>query len=105
MFTTATKDSVRDTFENVKADVKDGANRASKDFRNVANNVRNDMSFNNLEGAAHQIGESVHEYVDNATRQINDISNQVGSQIRTNPVQATVVALAVGFLFGVLTRR
>jgi ElaB/YqjD/DUF883 family membrane-anchored ribosome-binding protein len=101
MFTAAPKE----TFNDVKSDIKNGANRVGEEVRRTANNVRNSMNHDSLETTAHNIGQTVHDYIDNATDQINDAGNRVTSEIRNNPVQSTIVALAAGFLVGILARR
>lgn len=98
MFTAATK-------EDIKSDVKNGAARVSNDVRQTAKNVRDDLNKANLEGTVQALGQRVHDYIDSATNEINDASNRLTSQIRTNPVQSSVVALAIGVLVGMVFRR
>lgn len=98
MFATTTKDSIA-------ADIKNGASRIGNDVHQTASNVRDDLNQPHLEGAAREIGQKVHDYMDCATHEINDVSSRLTSQIRTSPVQSSIVALAVGFLFGLALRR
>ncbi len=95
---TATKDDI-------KSDIKTGAARIGNDVRQTANNVRSDLRKSNVEDAAYDIGQKAHDYLDRASHEIHDASNRVTSRIQSNPVESTVIALAVGFLFGLAFRR
>ena len=91
--------------DNIIAEVKQGANRAGNDIRQAANNVRNEIDSINLEDAAHDIGKKMHHYMDNASHEMNMASDKITHQIRSNPLQSTLIALGTGFLFGLFARR
>ena len=59
----------------------------------------------NLRDVANQAGRKVRGMIDSATSEITHAKDTVTSQIRTKPVQSSLVALGVGFVLGALFRR
>jgi len=93
------------TRDAVASDVKAGASRIGNDVRQTANNVRRDINQPDLEGIAHDIGQKVHDYVGDTKDRFYKVSDELTSEIRSRPVQSSLVALGVGFLVGLLVRR
>ena len=54
----------------------------------------------NIEDAAHKAGKQVRGYIDTASDEIAQASDTVKTQIRSNPVQSTVIALVAGLILG-----
>ena len=102
MFATATK-------EDIKSDVKTGASRVGNDIRQTASNIRKDLNQanvqGNLEDAANEIGQKVHDYLDSASSELSDASNRITAEIRTSPVKYVAYAGVIGFLLGLAMRR
>lgn len=58
-----------------------------------------------LHDAAHNAGAKVRGMIHNATDELSHARDYVGTEIRTNPVRSSVIALGVGVLLGALLRR
>ena len=58
-----------------------------------------------LRSAANQAGRKVRKIYDVASHEISHASDVVTSEIRTNPVRSSMIALGVGVLLGALLRR
>jgi ElaB/YqjD/DUF883 family membrane-anchored ribosome-binding protein len=82
------------------ADVKLAANKARNEVRAGAANIRDE-----IEDAAHRTGRSVREFLHAANDEFHHAQDVVTNQIRTKPVQSTLVALGAGFVLGALFRR
>ncbi len=96
MISEATKDSANATLR----DAKNTAFSAKNDLRNAAN----DSKYNPTETAA-VAGRQVRDFVDTAGEQIQELSEKVTTEVRKNPVGASVAAIGLGFILGVLFRR
>lgn len=59
----------------------------------------------NLHDAAHSAGRKVRGMLNSASDEISYASEYVGTEIRSNPVRSSVIALGAGVLLGVLLRR
>jgi ElaB/YqjD/DUF883 family membrane-anchored ribosome-binding protein len=88
------------TKENVANDVKLGANRVKEEVRHTAANVGDDLEY-----AANTAGRKVRQYFDTASDEISHAAEAVTTQIRSKPLQSSLVALAAGFVLGALFRR
>jgi ElaB/YqjD/DUF883 family membrane-anchored ribosome-binding protein len=51
------------------------------------------------------VGRIANKQFDNAQARARETANQAGETITQNPLTALAIALALGFLFGVFTRR
>jgi ElaB/YqjD/DUF883 family membrane-anchored ribosome-binding protein len=58
-----------------------------------------------LNSAAHHAGTSVRSMLNSASEELSYAGNRVKSEIRSNPVRSTAIALGVGALIGLLIRR
>ena len=63
------------------------------------------MTKSDLRSAANEAGHKVRHFIDDASDRITHASETVTTQIRSNPVQSSMIALGVGFLVGLLARR
>lgn len=59
----------------------------------------------NLHNAANQAGRKVRSLYNAASADISQASDKVTSEIRTNPVRSSLIALGVGVFLGALLRR
>lgn len=59
----------------------------------------------NLHNAAHRAGQKVRSMYNSASEEISHASDTVTTEIRTNPVRSSVIALGIGVLLGALIRR
>jgi ElaB/YqjD/DUF883 family membrane-anchored ribosome-binding protein len=70
----------------------------------------------NLTDTAHNLGENIHEAAHDAGRKVRGMirsagddlchaRDYVGSEMRTNPVRSTLIALGVGMVISALLRR
>jgi len=89
MFTAATKD---DTVSNLK--------NTTPNFRESAHEAQD-----NMREAANKAGHKVRAFIHSAGDEISHASETVTTQIRTNPVQSSMIVLGVGFVLGALFRR
>lgn len=81
-------------------DVKDAVHRLKGDARDTAATVKDD-----LENAARRTGQHVRDLADAAGHNAADMAGSVTAKIRDNPVQASLIALGIGFVAGALYRR
>jgi len=69
-------------------------------LKNTANEFNND-----LHSAANQAGRKVRSMYNAASDEISHAGEVVTSEIRSNPVRSSMIALGVGVLLGALLRR
>ncbi|NBX02467.1 MAG: DUF883 family protein [Alphaproteobacteria bacterium] len=69
-------------------------------LQNAANDVKDD-----LQNAANQAGRKVRSLYNTASDEISHASETVTTEIRSNPIRSSVIALGVGVLLGALIRR
>lgn len=58
-----------------------------------------------LHDAAHSAGQKVRGMLNTASDELTHAGGYVGSEIRSNPVRSSMVALGIGLLIGTLLRR
>jgi ElaB/YqjD/DUF883 family membrane-anchored ribosome-binding protein len=88
MYTASTSDNVSDL------------KGTAKNFRDAADDTKQD-----LKTAANRAGRKVRGFIHDAGDEIVHARDTVTTQIRTNPVQSSVIALGVGVVLGALLRR
>jgi ElaB/YqjD/DUF883 family membrane-anchored ribosome-binding protein len=81
-------------------DVKEAIHRLKGDARDAAAAVKDD-----LEDVARRTGRQVRELADSAGHNVTDVAGTMTAKIRDNPIQSSMIALGLGFVFGVLYRR
>jgi ElaB/YqjD/DUF883 family membrane-anchored ribosome-binding protein len=64
-----------------------------------------DKTANDLQYAANKAGHKVRAFISSAADEISHAGDTVTGQIRSNPLQSSLVALGVGFVLGALFRR
>jgi len=89
MFTTTAKDDTVQNLKNPAQNLRDSAAETSNDLRDAANKA----------------GRTVRNFVHSASDELSHAKETVTTQIRTNPVQSSLVALGIGFVLGALFRR
>jgi ElaB/YqjD/DUF883 family membrane-anchored ribosome-binding protein len=62
-------------------------------------------STNDLSATAHKAGHKLREVIDTASDEARDATAAVVKQVRTNPVQSSMIAAGIGVLVGLLFRR
>lgn len=93
MFTANTKEAAAN-------DIKDAAKNIKEEAKTTAYN-----SYDDLSDAANRTGRRVRTFIDSAGNEISHATENVTTQIKSNPVQSSFIALAVGFVLGALFRR
>ena len=88
------------TAKDIANDAKSTANRVKDEVSDTVTELRAD-----LETTARKAGRKVRQYFDTASDEVVHAADVVKGQIRTNPVQSSVIALAAGFVLGALFRR
>ena len=58
-----------------------------------------------LHDAAHNAGRKVRDMLHTANDELSHARDYVGTEIRSNPVRSSVIALGVGVLLGTMFRR
>jgi ElaB/YqjD/DUF883 family membrane-anchored ribosome-binding protein len=58
-----------------------------------------------LHDAAHRAGKKVRSMINTAGDELSHARDYMGTEIRSNPVRSSVIALGVGVLLGALLRR
>jgi len=76
---------------------------AAKD--DTVRTLKQDNIGSTVVDAAHDAGRKVRGFIDSATDELTHAKETVTKEIRTNPVQSSVIALGVGFVLGALFRR
>jgi len=100
MYSTVEKQAFRDKTHETADDAASGARRIKEDVRVAANNVKSD-----LEDMAHQAGEQARTFVGNAEQNVTEIAESVTSHIKENPIQSSLIAVAVGMFLGLALFR
>lgn len=90
---TATKDDTVQTLKNSTQNFKENARETY------------DEAKSDLRDTANKAGRKVRHFINSATDEISHATDTVTTQIRTKPVQSSVVALGVGVVLGMLLRR
>lgn len=97
MFTATTKDSAAN---DVKSDVKSAARNIKEEARSTVYDAYDDLS-----SAANRTGRRVRSFIDSAGSEIGHATDNLTTQIKSNPVQSSLLALAAGFFLGSILRR
>ncbi len=77
--------------------------KAGQNLRSASNDIEH--AKEDLRDAAGKAGRKIRGIVDSAGDEFTHARDVVTSQIRTNPVQSSMIALGVGVLLGALLRR
>lgn len=77
---------------------------SAKNIRNVASEAADEAAVS-LSDAANKAGRKLRDVLENAETEFTHAKDKVTTQIRSNPVQSSMVALGVGFIIGALLRR
>ncbi len=100
VFSSATKESAKMTKDFAANDIKNAANSATNQADRSVHNM-----VDHLADYANDAGHKVRRLFDEAGNELSHVSERVTSEIRTNPVRASLIALAAGFVIGAIARR
>jgi ElaB/YqjD/DUF883 family membrane-anchored ribosome-binding protein len=73
-------------------------------LKNASQNTAQDIK-GDLHTAANQAGRKVRNLFNSASDEISQASDTVTTEIRSNPVRSSMIALGIGVLLGALIRR
>lgn len=76
----------------------------AQNFRSAANDVVEDTK-KDLQKVAGKASRSVRDFMHSAGEEITHAKDTVTTQIRSNPIQSSAIALGVGIVLGALLRR
>jgi ElaB/YqjD/DUF883 family membrane-anchored ribosome-binding protein len=77
---------------------------AKEDAASSAKKFGNEFK-DGLDQTAHDAGQKIRHLYDSASDEIHHARNVVTTEIRTNPIRSSAVALGAGLLLGMLIRR
>ena len=85
----------------------DSASALKSSAQNLGSNLEDSArdAKNNLTNTANQAGRKVLDFIHSAGDGVSQATGTVTKEIRSNPVQSSFIALGVGYLLGILTRR
>ena len=89
-----------------ESDIRTGAKRAgasARDADDLANQI--DAIRADIQSLSSTVGRIANKQLGRAQDKVTETANQVEDAIRQNPLSAVLIALGLGFLFGVFTRR
>jgi hypothetical protein len=96
MISSNTKEAANETLR----DAKTTAYSAKRDFGAMADDFGNEFAH-----TARNAGKQIRGFIDTASEQLSDASEKVTTEIRSNPVRSSALALGIGVILGALLRR
>ncbi len=84
----------------LSATTKESAANTASEAKNTVYKAKGDITE-----MASRAGRQVRNYIDTAGEQLHDARDKVVSEVRTNPVRSSLIALGAGLVLGVLFRR
>lgn len=100
MFSESTKAAANTTKDMAANDLKDSASKAKREARSVSDDVVSDLS-----AYANKAGRTMRSFINTAGDEISHVSEKLTTEIRTNPVRSSLIALGAGLVLGALLRR
>ena len=88
------------TKEGMQKDAKNAERKMNQEGSAVIGNINDDLN-----DVANRAGRKVRSYYSAASDEIHNDYDMVASHIRSNPVQASLIALGAGVILGALLRR
>jgi len=98
--TNAAKDGMINEGGHPMDDIKETARHFKGEAHDAAAAIKDD-----LEGVARRTGQHARELADTAGHSISAVGDTMLLKIRNNPVQSSLIALAVGLVAGMIARR
>ena len=92
--------SAKSNVQSIANEAKDAADNIGKQARDVAEDAASDAR-----SIAHRAGKEARRVYGQAKDELCSASDSVGTQIRNNPVQSTLLALGAGLLLGAFLNR
>ena len=103
VFSSATKESAKMTKDFAANDIKSAANSVERSAERAERKAHNVVD--NFADYANDAGRKVRKFFDEAGNELHVTSDRVKSEIRTNPIRSSLIALGVGVLLGAIARR
>lgn len=91
------------TDNDMRSGAKRSASAASRDANDLANQI--DAIRADLQNLTSTVGRIANKQINRAQDKAMETANEAEEAIRRNPFSAVAIALGLGFLFGVFTRR
>ncbi|MDI7776151.1 hypothetical protein [Asticcacaulis sp. EMRT-3] len=105
MLSSATKAAANVTRKLAENDVRHSARDVLDDAIDAVDEKRHEM-LDHVSEYANEAGQKVRGMYDKTRNTTNRVSHNVESEIKTNPVRSTLIALGIGFALGaIFTRR
>ena len=82
---------------------KRGASASARDAEDLANQI--DSIRADIQNLTSTVGRIANKQINRAQDKAMDTANEAEEAIRRNPLSAVAIAVGLGFLFGVFTRR
>jgi|GEM_PF-782426 len=108
MLSSATKAAANVTKSLAENDIRSSAREASNNVRDAAHDMRDHGRdvLNDVSGYANEAGQKVRGLFDRTLDGGKTATHRIESEIKTNPVRSSAIALGAGFILGaLLTRR
>lgn len=87
-------------YSTTKDELKQSASHIKDAARDTAGDIRED-----LRDTANRAGRKVRGFIDTTADEFSNVAGNVNSQIHEKPLQASLIALGLGFVLGALFRR
>lgn len=101
MLSSATKAAANVTKSLAEHDIRSSARDAARDINDRGHDILNDVS-----GYANEAGQKVRGLFDRTLDNSKSATHKIETEIKTNPVRSSAIALGAGFILGaLLTRR
>lgn len=93
--------------QKIKDDTREGLERVKKHVEQAGHEARQStrMVGEDLNEWAHDAGQKARGMIDDAGERISSLTQTTEDYIRDKPVQSALMALGVGFIAGLLSRR
>ncbi|MDV6332249.1 hypothetical protein [Asticcacaulis sp. 201] len=108
MLSSATKAAANVTKGLAENDLRNSARDAADRARDAIDDVkdRGEDVLNNVSGYANEAGQKVRGLFDRTADTTSQYTRKIESEIKTNPIRSSAIALGAGFILGaLLTRR
>ena len=108
MLSSATKAAANLTKGLAENDLRNSAREASNNARDAADTLtgRGEDVLHNVSDYANEAGQKIRGLFDRTVDNSKSVSHRVESEIKSNPVRSSAIALGAGFILGaLLTRR
>jgi ElaB/YqjD/DUF883 family membrane-anchored ribosome-binding protein len=107
MLSSATKAAANVTKGLAENDIRSSAREASNNVRDAAHDMRDHGRdvLNDVSGYANEAGQKVRGLFDRTLDGSKTATHRIETEIKTNPVRSSAIALGAGFILGALMTR